>query len=448
MIPWSITPEETALMDKCMAFALECGASQVRITMNKSMMDLVAIRDGEVDKVTRSGDRSLTFNIFADSRYGTFSTNRLEEEQLKDFILKSISIVRLLGEDRFRKLAAPERKVSGATGGLELGLYDEAYGKMTPELRMQLAAKACCRGKASGEGYETVSEEVEYNDSVYDTMIIDSEGLRCRHTESSFEIGCETTVMDTEGNKVSGYWWDSRPGLADLDIENCGRKALERAVAQIGPKEVESMRTNMIVENEVASRLVNPLISALNAFAIQQSNSFLAGEVGKRVFSEGLTITDMPLVKGANGARMFDSEGVATSEMPIIENGTVKTCFVNTYMAGKTGMEPTVEDATRPVVAHWGEWDDTAAMMAGLGEGILVTGFNGGNCNSATGDFSYGIEGFAFKDGKKVHPIREMVITGNFKELWSNLAGTGSDARTCMSKIIPSLAFRNVDFSA
>lgn len=448
MIPWSITPEETALLDRCMEFALASGASQVRITMNKSMMDLVAIRDGEVDKVTHSGDRSITFNIFADNRYGTFSINRLEEGQLKDFILKSISIVRLLAEDRFRKLAQPERKVSGATEGLELRLYDEAYGEMTPEMRMSLAAKACCSGRAHGEGYETISEELEYSDSVYDTMIIDSEGLRCRHIESSFEIGCETTVMDKKGNKLSGYWWDSRPRLADLDIENCGRKALERAVARIGPKEMESMRTNLIVENEVASKLVNPLLSALNAFSIQQSNSFLAGTVGTKVFSEGLTITDMPLEKGANGARMFDSEGVATSLMPIIENGTVKTCFVNTYMAGKTGMTPTVEDATRPVVAHWGEWEGIDGMMKGLGEGILVTGFNGGNCNSATGDFSYGIEGFAFKDGKKAHPIREMVITGNFKELWSNLAGTGSDARTCMSKIIPSLAFRNVDFSA
>ena len=74
--------------------------------------------------------------------------------------------------------------------------------------------------------------------------------------------------------------------------------------------------------------------------------------------------------------------------------------------------------------------------------------FNGGNSNAATGDFSYGVEGFAFRGGKIVHPVREMVITGNFMELWNNLAGIGCDARTCMSKIIPSLAFTNVDFSA
>mgnify|MGYP000002517437 FL=1 len=83
-----------------------------------------------------------------------------------------------------------------------------------------------------------------------------------------------------------------------------------------------------------------------------------------------------------------------------------------------------------------------------VGEGILVTGFNGGNSNSATGDFSFGVEGFLFKDGKIVHPVREMLITGNLLTLWNNLLAAGNDARFCKSKLIPTLAFGNVDFSA
>ncbi|MBR0361488.1 MAG: hypothetical protein IIX35_03875, partial [Paraprevotella sp.] len=42
-----------------------------------------------------------------------------------------------------------------------------------------------------------------------------------------------------------------------------------------------------------------------------------------------------------------------------------------------------------------------------------VTGFNGGNCNPVTGDFSYGVEGFAFSKGKVTHPVKEMLITGS-----------------------------------
>ncbi len=82
------------------------------------------------------------------------------------------------------------------------------------------------------------------------------------------------------------------------------------------------------------------------------------------------------------------------------------------------------------------------------GEGILVTGFNGGNSNSSTGDFSYGIEGFAFKDGKICHPVREMLVTGNFLTLWNNLLAAGCDARACSARQIPTLAFKNVDISS
>ena len=82
------------------------------------------------------------------------------------------------------------------------------------------------------------------------------------------------------------------------------------------------------------------------------------------------------------------------------------------------------------------------------GNGILVSGFNGGNCNPVTGDFSFGIEGFAFSKGKITHPVREMLITGNIVGLWNNLIAAGSDARPSSRWQIPSLAFENVVFSA
>ena len=82
------------------------------------------------------------------------------------------------------------------------------------------------------------------------------------------------------------------------------------------------------------------------------------------------------------------------------------------------------------------------------GSGILVTGFNGGNCNPATGDFSFGVEGFAFSRGKVTHPVREMLITGNIMELWNNLKAVGSDARPSVRWQIGSLAFDDVSFSA
>jgi PmbA protein len=134
--------------------------------------------------------------------------------------------------------------------------------------------------------------------------------------------------------------------------------------------------------------------------------------------------------------------------MPIIENGVVKTYFLNTYISGKMEMEPTIEDATRVKVMPLGSCKTQQDVLNQVKDGILVTGFNGGNSNPATGNFSYGIEGFVIKDGKRVHPVREMLITGDFLTLWSHLIAAAQDARPCLSKLVPTLAFTDVDFSA
>ena len=40
-----------------------------------------------------------------------------------------------------------------------------------------------------------------------------------------------------------------------------------------------------------------------------------------------------------------------------------------------------------------------------------------------------------------------MLITGNFLDLWQHLIAAGSDFRPCATRLIPSLAFSDVDFS-
>ena len=458
-----LTEKEIRVADVCLQKALRLGADKVRITLNKSLMELFGTLNGELDKVNHCLDRSISVCLFVDGKFGSFSTNRLVESELDDFLKKAIATVKMLAKDPCRDLPDPFRTAKDAVTGKELGLYDENYPDLTSDERLRMAIDASIFKIHSSDGL--ISEEGEYSDSIFDSLVIDSNGLRCRHTETSFEYGVEVTVQDKEGNRFSGYWWDATPMLKDLNIKDCGETAFRRAMSQIGPAAVESGKYNMVIDSEVASRLVTPVLNALGGYSLQQKNSFLLDSLGKKVFPEWLNIWDKPVNVGETGSRLFDSEGVATSETPIIEKGVVKEYFVNTYMSRKMGVEPTIEDATRPVLLACvapsiaGMVTSTSSptieatcgkteLMRLVGNGILVTGFNGGNSNSATGDFSFGVEGFLFKDGKVVHPVREMLITGNLLTLWNNLLAAGNDARFCKSKLIPTLAFGNVDFSA
>ena len=452
-----INQNEINIARQCIDIASEKGADAVRISLNKCVSDSVTMLNGEIDKVTHSADRSLYIYIFAKGRYGTFSTNRLDLTELEGFIGNAVKMVGMLGEDACRRLPDKDRTADDAKTGKELGLYDESYESIDTDARLKNAAELSIYGKAITDGFTLISEECEYTDSYDDTFLIDSQGFEGRHTETTFSAFAEMTIEDAEGNKYSGFWWENTPFLNKLNVDTVAKKALDKAADQIGPKPRRGGKYKMVVDRNTATRLVSPIFTALNASSIQQKMSFLEDTAGKKVFSEGLSIMDMARTPGKSGSRMYDTEGVATKNAPIIEGGVVKQYFVNTYMSGKTGFAPTIEDISRPCLMPYIKDIDLAGaekevsledILKLCGNGIYVTGFNGGNCNPVTGDFSYGVEGFAFSKGKITHPVREMLITGNMIDLWNSLMAAGTDARECARWQIPTLAFEGVSFSA
>lgn len=444
-----ITEKEINIARHCISYALANGADAVRVSLNDSTMDGCTLLNGVLDKVTHAADRSIYFYIFADNRYGTFSTNRLETEDLEKFIIQSITMVRMLGEDKYRSLPSPERTAKDARTGRELGMYDCRYEDSSSDTRLERAREMSIFSQIAGKEYTLISEECEYSESYDDNFVADSQGFEGRHTETCYSVFAEMTIQDKEGSKHSGFWWESSFDKDSVDLKGCAQRALDRAVRQIGPKKRRGGHYKMVVDTSVATKLIAPVITALNATSIQQKMSFLDGTIGQQIFPEGMTLMDMARTPGKNGSRLYDTEGVATKDAPIIENGVVKQYFVNTYMAAKMGIEPTIEDISRPCLLPFGEKELSLKDLLELsGSGILVTGFNGGNCNPVTGDFSFGIEGFAFSRGKITHPVHEMLITGNILELWNNLTAVGSDARPCVRWQIGSLAFEDVSFSA
>ncbi|MBR1578433.1 MAG: TldD/PmbA family protein [Bacteroidales bacterium] len=462
-----ITEKELQFVREALALARQAGAQKARATLSKSEEDLVATLDGEVDRVTHCADRSLSLALFVDGRFGSYSTNKLERTALEGFIRRAVAATRMVAGDPCRDLPDPARCCRDAVTGDELGLVDPSRDTLTPADRQQVAldasvfaasfrgsqppgeaaAVSTAQAKTENTDYQIISEEGEYSDSIYETVVMDTNGLCCAHSETSFDYGVEITV-ESDGEKYSGYWWEASSHRSELDAAACGRAALARAVAQIGSEPAPSGRYTAVIDAEMASKMVSPLLRALSGYSIQQNNSFLMDSLGQQRFPEGLTILDVPRIPGQTCSKYFDSEGVATAEAPIIERGVVREYFINTYMAHKMGMAPTIEDATRPKVLPWPEAGlDRDAILRRCGSGILVTDFNGGNSNPVTGDFSYGIEGYLFEEGRIVRPVSGMLMTGNFLELWSRLVAAGDDARPCQTKLVPTLAFAEVDFS-
>lgn len=252
-------------------------------------------------------------------------------------------------------------------------------------------------------------------------------------------------MKGTGDARPESYWYDSAVNWDKLQKQGIGKTACERTLRKLGQEKIESGVFPMIVDNLSISRLLSPVVSAMYGSAIQQKSSFLINKLGRQIISDKITIIDDPHIRNARGARWFDDEGVATRKTDIIKNGILGMYFIDTYYSGKLNMEPTIQSPSiltlNPGVRNLEQ------IIASIDKGIWVTGFNGGNSNSTTGDFSFGIEGFLIENGKTVKPINEMNITGNLLTLWSHVLEVGNDPRTNSGWRIPCVLFDKVNFS-
>jgi len=432
--------EKYALADMVMNHALKNGAEQVSVSINNSRSSNIEIRDQKIDKLTESIRNSLTIRLFVDKKYSAHSTNRMKEKELFRFVDEALAATRFLAEDEFRSLPDPELYYKG--GSADLNVMDPKLDSVEAKTKIDLAAQVM--NEAFQKDDRIISVSSYYSDNISDRVFVTSNGFKGDSNGSNISLSAEVSVNGGTG-RPSAYWYENAIFFDKLNSTDVGKKALERALQKIGPKKIKSGKYPVVIENRTITSILSPLYSALLGSSIYNKQSFLIGKENKPVASQKLTIIDDPFIPSGFGSQLFDNEGLAAIKRPIIEEGILRNFYIDNYYGRKLKMKPTSGD-TSNMIFKTGE-KDLAGMIQEIKKGILITGFNGGNCNGSTGDFSYGIEGYFIENGKIIHPVNEMNISGNMNQFWLNLVETGNDVLENESIKTPSMMFDNIDFS-
>lgn len=432
--------EKYSLANWAMQHALEHGADQVAITINQSKSSQVDVREQKIDTLKEAIQSSMNIRVYVQNRYSSNSTNRLDKKELARFIEQAIEGTKYLSPDPFRSLPEPDLYYTG--GGVDLDVMDPEYDQIDPATKVDLAFQV--EKEVWQKDERIISVTAGYSDYAGSVVKVTSNGFKGDFERSRFNLSASVSVAGGDA-RPSDSWAERAIRFNSLVKAGMGTTALARALKKIGQAKISSGKYHMIVENRVVGRLLDPLISALDGYNIQQKNSFLIDKIGQKVASGKLMVTDDPFVVGGMGSQLFDTEGLAAKKRVVFDKGILRAYFIDTYYAKKLDVEPTTGDTSNLIFEPGTRSLDE--MVKAMGNGILVTGFNGGNTNGSTGDFSYGIEGFLVENGELVKPVSEMNISGNMKELWMQLAEVGSDPYMLSSWQTPSLLFEKVDFS-
>ncbi|MDD4107184.1 MAG: TldD/PmbA family protein [Prolixibacteraceae bacterium] len=436
-----MTKEEKYNLAKwAISFALRNGADQASVSISGSTSSSIEIRKGKTDTLEQANQLSMSIRLFVKNRYSAHSTNLLKKKDLSGFIEEAVSATRYLSEDEFRTL--PDTSLYFKGEKKDLKTRDEKYETYAPREKINIAFAA--EREAINSDERIISVSAGYYDSSDERILVTSNGFYGDTANSYYGLNASVTVNGGESRPES-YWSENSVFLEKLNKEGVGEKAMERALRKIGQRKIASGRMSMIVENRQVSRIFRPVLSAINGSSIQQKNSFLIDKKGEKIFSEKLSVVDDPFIVSGLASRQFDNEGLAAQRRKIVEKGVLNFYYIDTYYGKKLNMDPTNGISTNLVFNHGDK--DLQSLIAEVSKGILVTAFNGGNCNGSTGDFSYGIEGFLIEKGEIIHPVSEMNITGNMIKLWSALAEPGNDINKNSVWLTPSLLFEGVDFS-
>jgi PmbA protein len=421
------------------------GAQGVRASIGRTRSSRIEWRDGKLDRLRESTQMSLGITLFVEGRFSSNSTSDLRPEAVGKFLDEIIATTKVLAKDPHRKLPDPKRYEGRFEG--DLRIFDQAGSRTITAVDRRRIVQALEEAARSAPGNDRlISVKTTCSDSLNESAMVNSNGMEGSIKSSSFVIIAETSARDEGDRKPEGWWYAvSRYRNKLPSVESVGKEATRRAVIALGAKPEPSGEYPCVIENVVVGTLLQQLSAPLSGSAIQQRRSFLADKLGKQIGSERLTIIDDPHVIEGLGSRIYDGEGMTSVRRPIVDKGVLKSFLLDTYYASKLDMEPTTSGVSN-VIFSYGD-KDLDGLLKAMDKGILITGFSGGNSNSATGDFSIGIRGLWIENGKPSRPIAEMNLAGNHLNFWNKLVELGSDAFLSSSVRCPSLRFDKVQFS-
>jgi PmbA protein len=409
----------TDIAERLVAAARRAGADAADAVAVRSMSVSVEVRHGEVESSERAEGDDVGLRVLIGKHQAVVSTNDIKGD-VDALAERAIAMARVAPEDRFVGLADATLLARDIP---DLDLLDPDLPEVAVlEARAKRAEEAALAVKGV-----TKSEGASASAGIGGMVLVTSHGfhgayLSSRHGLSMVAIAGDGTAMERD------YDFSSVLHGADLEAaEAIGKSAGERAVKRANPRKVATKRVPVVFDPRVAGGIVGHLAGAINGSAIARKTSFLRDKLGERLFAPGIRIVDDPLRRRGLRSRPFDGEGVGGRKLAVVEDGVLKTWFLDCATARELGLA-TTGHAQRGVSSSPAPGASNLHLEAGalspdkligeIAEGFYITELIGMGVNQVTGDYSRGATGFWIENGQLGFPVSEVTIAGNLIDMF------------------------------
>jgi len=412
--------------------AKSLGATEADLLVAEGDSVSVQVRMSEVDRLSKAREKVLGIRVFFGKRSASASTSDFSHASLDRLVSDTCSLAKAVVEDEASGLPAPEQM---AVDFPDLDMKDSRQLTVDEEIDL---AKRTEQSAFTADSRITNSEGAECSAGYGSILLANSHGFIGSYTSSSYSLSVSPIALDNQnGGMQRDYWYSVKRKFHELDSpEQIGQEAARRTVRRLGSRSISTQEVPVIFDPEIAQGLIGHIASAVSGYSLYKGASFLMGQLGKKIAAESVTVVDDGRLANGLGSRPFDGEGLPTRRNVVVDKGVLTSYLLDTYSGRKLGMAST-GNASRSVGENPTVGTTNLFLSPGTASpeeilkstkrGLLVTELIGFGVNMVTGDYSRGAVGFWIENGEIVHPVEEVTIAGNLKNMFNDIEMIGND---------------------
>ncbi|CAM8648887.1 TldD Predicted Zn-dependent proteases and their inactivated homologs [Acidimicrobiia bacterium] len=424
---------EQSVLERVLGEALRTGGEFAEIFAEDRRNSSALLDDGRVEELTSGRDRGAGIRVVVGDTTGFAHTADLTEAGLRAAAEAAAAAARG-GGGGVRTIALTRQS---ATRGYEIEVLP---GDVPKARKVELLTQANDTARSTDGAISQVS--VSYGDTRRRILVANSDGLFAEDdtVRTFFSVSCVAsgdtgmqTGRESIGHTIGFELFDR------YDIDELARNAAGRAITKLAARPAPSGQMPVVIGSGGGGVLFHEACGhGLEADLVSKGASVFRGRVGQRVASPGVTVVDDGTMQREWGNIAIDDEGNPAQRNVLIEDGILTDYMWDHLRARKEGRASSGNGRRQsyqhlPMVRMTNTYllagtEDPDSIIASTQKGVYVKHLGGGQVNTATGDFVFGMtEAYLIENGEVTEPLREGNLIGNGPEVLQRIDALGND---------------------
>ena len=431
--------------DHCEAFGLNQKSYNLEIEKDKPKHNL-GIQHG------------IAFRVIANKAQGFAYTSSFANKDIEMTVKSAIQCAKTLKEDPDLK-PFPEPKKSNE----KLELDEEFFNLESDE---------------AADTFEKMLQEELPKDLYFlmamgfigigDSFLKTSQGIDIHDRDAGYGLGIG--YLSTHGFPNYDFHFVGSRTWGKVNPREVSKTAIEKTLKSAKPQTMSlAGEYPVIIAPDGSYGLFGGLFGILDSLLrgdkASRGDTVYADRIGEQIAPENFTLIDVPLHSDMITSATYDAEGTPTERTNLIENGILKTYYLDSYYAGKLNMESNGKSQrggffggnpvkTPPLIGGYAsiiEPGDSSLdeMLAETKEGFMMKSFMGIHMSDfSSGRFSVTGSGWYIKDGEIKYPVQDISVSGTIPDLLMNIDLISKERKMGLNNEVPYLRVKELSVAA